>query len=144
VLLAPAQQTGTAAARAALRAQIARLERELSTTLASTWPPVAVPMPIAHRGPRLLGLGELERTRDTLATRLSETHRRVAEQRAAQAEARARLSAMLADPRAHKGESVADRELGLPGCTTYTVLPWLGPIGLLGNWWRVKVSSGCP
>ena len=51
---------------------------------------------------------------------------------------------MLADPPGHKGERIANRELGLPGCTTYAVLPRLGPVGLLTGWWRVKVSSGCP
>jgi hypothetical protein len=51
---------------------------------------------------------------------------------------------MLADPPAHKGERMANRELGLPGCTTYAVLPRLGPVGLLTGWWRVKISSGCP
>jgi hypothetical protein len=51
---------------------------------------------------------------------------------------------MLADPLAYKGERIANRELGLPGCTTYAVLPRLGPVGLLTGWWRVKISSGCP
>jgi hypothetical protein len=51
---------------------------------------------------------------------------------------------MLADPPAHKGARVSNAELGRPGCTTYRVLPRLGPLGLLANWWRVKISSGCP
>jgi hypothetical protein len=134
-----------AAARRALRDQIARLERELATVLASTYPRVAAP-PLAGRagGPRLLGLAELERTRDALAARVSDVHARVAAQRASQAAARARLQAMLADPPAHKGERITHAELGLPGCTVYAVLPRFGPVGLLGDWWRVKVSSGCP
>jgi hypothetical protein len=134
-----------AAARRALRGQIARLERELATVLASTYPRIAA-HPVAHRsgGPRLLGLAELERTRDALAARLSDVHARAAAQRAGQAAARARLQAMLADPPAHKGERIAHAELGLPGCTVYAVLPRFGPVGLLTNWWRVKVSSGCP
>jgi hypothetical protein len=75
---------------------------------------------------------------------VSEVHRRVAGQADAQAQARARLAAMLADPPAHKGVRIANAELGLPGCTTYAVTPRLGPVGLLTGWWRVKVSSGCP
>jgi hypothetical protein len=135
-----------AGARRALRDQIARLDRELATVLASTYPRVAAPPEPARpgRAPRLLDLGQLERTRDALAARLSDVQRRAAEQTARQADARARLSAMLADPPAHKGERIANAELGLPGCTTYAVLPRLGPVGLLTNWWRVKVSSGCP
>jgi hypothetical protein len=134
-----------AAARRALRDQIAHLERELATVLASTYPRVAAPPPAGRTGgPRLLGLAELERTRDALAARLSDVDARVAAQRASQAAARARLQAMLADPPAHKGERIAHAELGLPGCTVYAVLPRFGPVGLLTGWWRVKVSSGCP
>jgi hypothetical protein len=133
------------AARQTLRDQIARLERELAAVLASTYPRVAAPpAPGRPRAPRLLDLAQLERTRDALAARLSDVERRAAAQARSQAAARARLQAMLADPPAHKGERIANAELGLPGCTTYAVLPRLGPVGLLTNWWRVKVSSGCP
>ena len=44
-----------AAARRSLREQIARLEGEFALTLARTYPHLAVPGPIEHRGPRLLG-----------------------------------------------------------------------------------------
>jgi hypothetical protein len=138
------EQAGEAAARRALQHQIARLERELARTLAATYPGVTTARPIAHRGPRLLTLGQLERTRDALAARVSETRARVAVQRAGQARARAKLEAMRAEPRAYKGATVTNAELGLPGCTRYAVLPRLGPVGLLTGWWRVKVSSGCP
>jgi hypothetical protein len=57
----------TAAARRSLRDQIARLEHELQRTLAATYPHVNAVRPIAHGGPRLLGLGELARTRDALS-----------------------------------------------------------------------------
>jgi hypothetical protein len=72
------------------------------------------------------------------------TRRRAAEQAASQASARALLAAMLADPPAHKGAAVRNADLGLPGCTSYRVLPRLGPVGLVSGWWRVKISSGCP
>src|SRR4051812_46070767 len=78
---------GLAAARQSLRDQIARLERELAVTLAQTYPFVAVPLAIEHHGPRLLGLEELERTRDALADRLARTRRRAQRQRAVQVEA---------------------------------------------------------
>jgi hypothetical protein len=135
-----------AAARRSLRAQIARLEGELARVLASTYPRVTAPAeaPARPRGPRLLDLGELEAARDALAARVSTVHRRVAAQAEAQAAARSKLQALLADPQAFRGEKIANRELGLPGCTTYAVLPRLGPLGLLTGWWRVKISSGCP
>jgi hypothetical protein len=135
-----------AAARRSLRAQIARLEGELAAVLTSTYPRVTAPAdpPPRPSVPRLLDLGELEVVRDTLAARVSTVHRRAAAQAEAQAAARARLQAMLADPQAFRGDKIANRELGLPGCTTYAVLPRLGPVGLLTGWWRVKISSGCP
>jgi hypothetical protein len=146
VLAGPVAPAGAdAVARRALRGQIARLERELAGVLASTYPRIAPPPePAPARGPRLLDLAALERARDALAARVSTAHRAAAAQAVAQAAARERLQAMLADPPGHKGERIANRELGLPGCTTYAVLPRLGPVGLLTGWWRVKVSSGCP
>jgi hypothetical protein len=138
------EQAGEAAARRALQHQIARLERELARTLAATYPRVTTKRPIAHHGPRLLTLGQLEQTRDTLAARVSEAHARASEQRAAQTRARAKLEAMRADPLSYRGAVVTNAELGLPGCTRYAVLPRFGPVGLLTGWWRVKVSSGCP
>jgi hypothetical protein len=129
----------TRAARRSLYEQIARLERELATTLASTYPPIALPASAAHHGPRLLGLGELERTRDELFARVADVRHRAADQAERQAEARARLDAFYADPQRHKGERVTATELGRPGCTVYAVKP-----RLFSRWWRVKVSSGCP
>jgi hypothetical protein len=138
-MLATVKPVETAAARQALKDQIARLERELAHTLASSYPPIAVPRPVAHSGPRLLGLEELERTRDALAARVSDAYRLLEDQRSRQAQARARLADMYAHPGEHKGERITNAELGLPGCTAYSVRP-----RLLSTWWRVKVSSGCP
>ncbi len=137
-------RTAEGAARQDLRAQIARLERGLAHTHASTNPHVTAPRPIAHGGPRLLDLAQLEQTRDVLAARLADVEREASEQRAAQAQARARLEAMRADPAAYKGATVSNEALGLPGCTVYAVRPRFGPVGLLTGWWRVTVSSGCP
>jgi len=129
----------TASARATLRGQIARLEHELAHTMATTFPPVAHLGATHHDGPRLLGLRELELTRDALVEQVSDVRRRAERQRAEQAAARVKLAAMRADPRAHPGERVTALELGLPGCAVYAVRQ-----SLLTKWWRVKVSSGCP
>jgi hypothetical protein len=129
------------AARQSLRAQIARLEGELAKITAATYPPIAVAANEGSRGgtARLLDLGALECARDDLAGRVTRAHRLRAEQAADQAQARALLAAMLADPASHRGAVITNAQLGLPGCTTYRVVP-----RRLGRWWRVKVSSGCP
>lgn len=137
---ATAQLVDDLAARRSLREQIARLERELARTLASTYPRiVAHGPPLAHAGPRLLDLGQLEITRDALAARVADVHARRQTQERAQADARARLEDMRAHPERHKGEKLTAAELGLPGCTVYSVKK-----RVLSGWWRVKVSSGCP
>ena len=51
---------------------------------------------------------------------------------------------MLADPAGHKYETVSNEEVGDPGCSRWEVRPAWGPVGALMNWWRVKISSGCP
>ena len=71
------------AARATLRAQIAKLEGELSAILAERFPFLAAPAAFPQRpapavGPHLPGLGELERSRDRLAARLQELRARAA------------------------------------------------------------------
>ena len=82
--------------------------------------------------------------RDELAGRLSRVHGEIDAQLRQQAESRALLERMLADPPAHKWVRVSNAQLGEPGCKHFHVRPRLGPIGLLLGWWRVKISSGCP
>ena len=147
------QRTGTAtpergaerAARATLRDQIGRLERQVATVVAASRPPLdpgrALP---SLAGPRLLSLGELERVRDALAGRLSTLEAAAAEQSARQADAARELERMLADPPAHKWLRLSNADLGLPGCTTYHVRPRAGLLGMLMGWWQVKISGGCP
>jgi hypothetical protein len=133
------------AARRTLRAQIARLERELSTVATAAYPrlDVRAPMP-ALAGPRLLSLGELERIRDALAARLSTASAAAAEQQERQAQAARELAQMLADPPAHKWQRLSHTDLGIPGCGAYHVRPKAGLLGMLMGWWQVVVSSGCP
>ena len=133
------------AARRTLREQIARLERELSAITVATYPRLHGGPPVPSlAGPRLLSLGELERVRDALATRLSTLAAAAAEQEARQAAAAAELERMLADPPAHRWERLTNADLGRPGCTTYHVRPRAGLLGMLMSWWQVKISGGCP
>jgi hypothetical protein len=134
------------AARADLRAQIGRLERQLAAVALSAYPRLDL-RPVTPRmtgGPRMLGLGDLELARDALAARLATMRSAALVQAERQADAREALAQMLADPPAHRGRRLSNAELGLPGCTYYEVRPRFGLLGRLASWWQVKISSGCP
>jgi hypothetical protein len=137
---------GERAARATLRAQIARLELELSATLVDRFPFVAVP-PAGNpctTGPSLLDLGSLERSRDRLAARLSELQGRVARRSEHERRARELLERMKLEPGRYKYYRVPVRDLGQSGCGVWEVRPRLGLIGMLAGWWELTLSSGCP
>jgi hypothetical protein len=137
-------------ARAALRAQIARLERELSATVAERFPhipaPVAPVCPSARAGgaPTLLDLGGLERVRDELVARTQELRARVDERVERERRAREQLERMRLEPGRYKFARVPVRDLGQGVCGVWEVRPRLGLIGMLAGWWELKLSSGCP
>jgi hypothetical protein len=133
------------AARRTLRAQIARMERELGETVLAAFPHVTAPPSLQPaRGPRMLGLGELERVRDDLAERIARARVVVARRADLEAESRALLEEMLREPARHKGVWLPVADLGERGCGAYHVCPRVGVIGRLMGWWHVKLSSGCP
>jgi hypothetical protein len=133
------------AARRTLRAQIARLERDLGAAVIAAYPRLpAGTASASHGGPRLLGLEELERVRDDLADRLADVRAQAAAQAERQAEARLLIERMLLDPGAYRWVRVANADIGEPGCKHWHVVPRLGVIGMLAGWWHVKISSGCP
>jgi len=143
-LLTPARAPGIAvggdeaAARGALRAQIARLEEE-----AAAMDPLA---PLSDRAPRprLLSLEELETTRDELVERLH-VGRVAREEAGRRQEGFRRLrEEILLDPAAHPYVRVSNADIGEPGCHDWHVRPRFGLLGALARWWRVKISSGCP
>ena len=120
-----------------------------SASSASWWPAptrgsTAPPAGLRQAGPRLLELGELERTRDALVERVAELRANAAEQAAGQARARERRAAMLLAPGRHKWARVTQADVGEPGCGAWESRPRLGLIGMLMGWWQVKLSSGCP
>ncbi len=133
------------AARRALRAQIDRLERQLSGAVAASFPGgglvTAVP---AAGGPRVLSLGELECVRDALAGRVAHARTTLIEREERREAARAQLERMLLAPGRHRFARVTQQELGEGGCGAWHVKPRLGIIGMLMGWWHVKLSSGCP
>jgi len=144
-LIAPEQ--GERAARRSLRAQIDKLERELADAFVTAYPMGGLervdPAP-SQAGPRLLGLGELERVRDELAARVREARTSIAERADVQAANRVRLEKMLLDPGRYRFVRIANSDIGEPGCGEWFVRPRLGLIGMLMGWWEVKLSSGCP
>jgi DNA-binding transcriptional regulator YhcF (GntR family) len=131
----------TRSARAALRGQIARLEATLAP-----YPEAATPQ-VARRGgpgPHLADIDELEAIRDDLVGRLKSAQAKAKRRGKRQEAARQWREDVVADPSAHRWESVSNEDFGEPGCTRWEVRPAWGPVGALMNWWRVKMSSGCP
>lgn len=140
-------QVDEAAARRALRDQIAKLELELCTVATSVLPHLPLPStrPRPPRaGPRLLPLGTLEQVRDELADRLAELRAERGRIADAQAEKRLLIERMLLDPGHYRYVRVRNADIGEPGCKNWHVKPRLGIIGMLAGWWHVKISSGCP
>jgi hypothetical protein len=139
------EQCDERAARRTLRDQIARLEHRHAAIVAASCPRLDPGPPLSSlAGPRLLTLGELERVRDALATRVAALGAGAEAQQARQQIAGRELEAMLADPPAHKWKRLSNADLGRPGCTTYHVRPRAGLLGMLMGWWVVKISGGCP
>jgi hypothetical protein len=148
-----ARPAETAAARGSLRAQIAKLERDLADTLVTCFEHAAVDLAAGVadaegsprlRAPRLLSLDELERQRDDLARRVVQARHRLSERAVEHERNRVRLERMLLEPGRYKFQRIANRDLGLGGCGVWRVRPRLGPVGMLAGWWEVKLSSGCP
>ena len=132
-------------ARDELRRQIARLERELVDLFASTFPPRGIDWKVgAAGGPRVLGVGELERIRDGLAHRLAEAKAEIARRADAEEASRALVERMIADPEQYRWVRVSNEDVAEPGCKHWHSRPRFGILGMLLGWWRVKLSSGCP
>jgi hypothetical protein len=142
--LAPAD--AERAARRALRAQIGRLERELSDAFVTAFEMGGVEFATgsAPAAARMLDFAELEHVRDSLVERLRDARGRITQRAEEQAASRLALEQMLLEPGKHRFERVACSDLGQPGCGVWEVRPRLGLIGMLMGWWQVKLSSGCP
>ena len=134
-----------AAARRSLREQIAKLERELAAIFASAYPRRGVDWRVGSTGgPRVLGLGELEETRDALAARVEDARRSLRDRAYVERKNVERIEEMLAEPARFKWMRISNADIGEPGCKYWHSRPRLGLIGMLMGWWRVKISSGCP
>jgi AcrR family transcriptional regulator len=133
-----------AAARRSLRAQIAKLERELAALFASNPEAVLEWQVSAPGGPRVLDVGDLEELRDQLAVRVEDTRRALRDRSKVAHENRERMEALIRDPASFKWQRISNEDIGEPGCKYFHSRPRLGLIGMLMGWWQVKISSGCP
>jgi hypothetical protein len=125
--------------------QIARLENELSALFCSTYPRQGFDWSVRSvAGPRMLSTGELERIRDALVERLAVNRQALSHRTEAEEKSRILIEEMMLAPAEYRFVRVRNEHLGEKGCRQWHVLPKWGPIGVLMNWWRVVISSGCP
>ncbi len=138
------------AARESLRAQVAKLERELSGVVAERFPYVSPgsdshpARSAGHPGPHLLSLAELERLRDRLVARLRGAQRVAGQRSELETRSRELLERMKQEPGRYKFVRLPVTDLGERGCGVWEVRPRLGLIGMLAGWWQLTLSSGCP
>src|ERR1700691_4705007 len=164
------QPAAERAARETLKAQVSRLERELSGIVAEGFPHLSpfsgaagrvararragapgvaraaarAPRREPPHGPRLLTLAELERLRDHLALRVQQARGETRRRDELERDARELLERMKAEPARYKFVRLPVVDLGERGCGVWEVRPRLGLIGSLAGWWQLKLSSGCP
>lgn len=138
-------QAGTVVRRHEFYAQIAELERELTNAVAKLEPSRRPrPSKAAATRPHLLSSEELESVRDELVARIGVAEDLIARQAARRSGARALLKRMSDVPADFRWATVTTKDLGTKECRAWQSVPVLGPIGMLGNWWRIRMSSGCP
>ncbi len=143
--LAPRTRPDERPARRSLLDQIERLERELCSLFVSTWPRKGLQFAVgAPGGPRMLALDELEVLRDDLAGQVEDARRSLSDRTYVEEKNRRRIEEMLLAPEDHKWVRVSNEDIGEPGCKHWHVQPRWGLLGMLMNWWRVRISSGCP
>ena len=144
-VFAPAVAPDERPARRTLLDQIERLEGELDALVVASWPRKAIDVSVPARGgPRLLSFEELEQLRDDLAYRLDLARGDCEARARREEEFRLLIEDMLLAPQEYKWVRVSNEDIGEPGCKHWHVRPRWGPFGMLMNWWRVKISSGCP
>jgi hypothetical protein len=132
-------------ARRDLLEQIARLESDLSALFCSAYPRGGFEWRVPSRGgPRMLSFTELELLRDDLAERLHDVRRTLSDRTWVEEQNRRLIEEMLLEPEKHKWVRVGNEDIGERGCKHWHVRPRWGILGMMLNWWRVRISSGCP
>lgn len=131
------------AARRELRRQIGRIEAELASYTRDL-DAGSAPVPVTPPAPRIAGVDELAQTRDALLAQLAAARQTAVDRARRERRAREVRDAIVEDPAGHRWEVVSAAETGEEGCVTWQAGPRFGPLGALMNWWRIKVSGGCP
>lgn len=132
-------------ARRDLLEQIARLESDLSALFCSAYPRGGFDWGVPSRGgPRMLSFSELEMLRDDLAERLHSVRRTLSDRTWVEEQNRRLIEEMMLEPEKHKWVRVGNEDIGERGCKHWHVRPRWGILGMMLNWWRVRISSGCP
>jgi hypothetical protein len=140
-----ASQPDERAARRDLLEQVARLESDLAALFCSAYPRGGFEWRVPSRGgPRVLSLSELERLRDDLAGRLHHVRRTLSDRTWVEEQNRRLIEEMMLAPEQYKWVRVGNEDIGERGCKHWHVRPRWGILGMLLNWWRVRISSGCP
>ena len=145
--LAPFVGADERAARRALRAQIARLERELSDAFVTAFTMGGLDAAVAGARSPSLACWTWASSRSCATSwreRLHEARAAITRRADEQEEKRLLLERMLLEPGRYRFYRVSCQDLGEPGCGVWQVRPRLGLIGMLMGWWQVKLSSGCP
>ena len=133
------------AARDDLRRQIARLEARLGELWTTAYPRGGIDWRVgALGGPRILGAAELERVRDALLVRVREAQTEIARRADVAEQNRNLLERLIAEPEAYPWVRISNDDVGERGCQHWHSRPRWGILGMIFNWWRVKLSSGCP
>jgi hypothetical protein len=144
--LVPRTRTDERPARQELLRQVAHLEEELAGLFCSAWPRKGLQFDgvRSRGGPRLLALSELEQLRDELAGRVADARSALSERTWGEEQSRRLIEEMLLEPERHKWVRVGNEDIGERGCKHWHVRPRFGVLGMFLNWWRVRISSGCP
>ncbi len=132
-------------ARAELRRQIARLELELGELFTTAFPRGGVSYEVAPAGgPRLLGITELEQTRDDLLARIADVRGVLGDRGYVEEKNRELLERVMAEPERYHWVRVSNEDIGERGCRHWHSRPRWGILGMFMGWWRIRLSSGCP
>ena len=115
-----------------------------SLPLVTTGPDERAARRDSRGGPRVLSLSELERLRDDLAERLHGVRRTLSDRTWVEEQNRRLIEEMMLEPEKHKWVRVGAEDIGERGCKHWHVRPRWGILGMMLNWWRVRISSGCP
>src|SRR3954462_15864116 len=141
----PGTEVDESVVRRQLREQIAHLEGELWSLFCSTYPSKGFEWNVrSRRGPRVLSIRELEELRYDLADRLHHNRRALGDRTYLEELNGRRIEEMMLAPEEHKWVRIRNEDIGEKGCKSWHVVPRFGLLGMMMNWWRVRISSGCP